>query len=122
MAIVDFWQLSGLTNAKREFPCYNAAIALQGQSMTTDESRENDGFPTKEEVQGARRKAGVSQERAAQLAGLTSHTRWSEYERGVRRMDPARFELFLIKTDQHPEYVSRAVLISGRHPEFAPRG
>ena len=112
MTIVDFWKSAGPTNAKREFPCYNAGIALHGQTMTAEESRDNDGFPTKEEVQEARRRANVSQERAAQLVGLTSHTRWSEYERGVRRMDPFRFELFKIKTNQHPDYVPRGQAIT----------
>jgi len=114
MATVDFMQFFGATNAKRKVPCYNAAIGLQGQAMTAEETRENDndGFPTKEEVAEARRIAGVSQERAAQLVGLTSHTRWSEYERGVRRMDPMRFEMFKIKTGQHPDYVPRGQAIT----------
>lgn len=60
--------------------------------------------PTKEQVLEARKAVGLTQEEAAEIAKLSSFTRWSEYERGVRNMEPARYELFLIKTEQHPNY------------------
>lgn len=63
--------------------------------------------PSKEEVLEARDIAGMSQGQAAELTHLGSVARWSEYERGVRNMDAARYELFLIKTNQHPEYGPR---------------
>lgn len=60
--------------------------------------------PSKEEVIAAREAAGLNQEQAAELVYLSSFTRWSEYERGVRNIDAARFELFQIKTGQHREF------------------
>jgi hypothetical protein len=58
--------------------------------------------PKPREIQFARSNAGLSQEQAALLVHLAAPIRWSEYERGVRNIDLARWELFLIKTGQHP--------------------
>lgn len=60
--------------------------------------------PTCDEIRALRRAARVSQSKAATLVHLASGSRWSEYERGTRRIDAARFELFLIKTGLHPDY------------------
>lgn len=60
--------------------------------------------PTKEEVLAARLEAGHTQEEAAEAAELSSFTRWSEYERGKRNMEQARFELYKIKAGLHPDY------------------
>ncbi|RKP44761.1 XRE family transcriptional regulator [Pararobbsia silviterrae] len=54
--------------------------------------------PTSDEVRAVRRAARISQSKAASLVHLSSAVRWSEYERGTRRMDIARWELFLLKT------------------------
>jgi DNA-binding transcriptional regulator YiaG len=54
--------------------------------------------PTNEEVRAVRRAANVSQSKAAAMVHLASGSRWSEYERGTRRIDLARWELFLLKT------------------------
>lgn len=81
--------------------------------MTAARRRDDDACPTQEEVREARRIAGISQDRAAELVHLNSHARWSEYERGIRRIDIARFELFRIKTGQHPDYVPRGQAITG---------
>lgn len=58
--------------------------------------------PTSEELRALRRAANISQSKAAALVHLSNGTRWYEYESGKRNIDPARFELFLIKTSQHP--------------------
>lgn len=58
--------------------------------------------PTAERILAARLAAGVSQAEAARLVGLGKATRWSEHERGVTRIDPARWALFLLATGQHP--------------------
>jgi len=60
--------------------------------------------PTVQEILAARTAAKLNQEEAARIVHLGSAIRWSEYERGVRKMDAMRFELFLIKTGQHMEY------------------
>lgn len=60
--------------------------------------------PTPAEIREARRVAGLSQTDAAILIHLGSFSRWSEYERGLRAMDLAKFELFKIKTGQHESY------------------
>lgn len=63
--------------------------------------------PTAEEVLAARQAAGHTQAEAAELVGLSGGIRWSEYERSgptSRRIDPARWSLYLLLTDQHPEW------------------
>lgn len=55
-----------------------------------------------DQVLSARLRAGLTQAQAAYLVHLSSAVRWSEYERGVRHIDPARWELFLLLTEQHP--------------------
>lgn len=63
-----------------------------------------DGLPsaTPEAVLAARLAAGLGQPEAAALVGLGAGARWSEYERGTRNMDAARWSLFLLATGQHP--------------------
>lgn len=61
-------------------------------------------MPTPEQVAQARIAANLTQEQAAELVHLRSGVRWSEYERGARVIDEARWELFLIKTGMHDEY------------------
>ena len=80
--------------------------------MTITKERRDKPRPTKEEVAAARRAANLNQDEAAELVYLSSSTRWSEYERGERNMDQSRFELFRIKTGQHPDYVPRGQAIS----------
>jgi len=55
-------------------------------------------------VLAARERAGISQAQAAHAVHLGSRPRWAEYELGKHSIDPARFELFLLITGQHPEY------------------
>lgn len=57
---------------------------------------------TPEAVLAARQSAGLSQAQAAELVGLGDKARWSEYERGARAPDAARWALFLLATGQHP--------------------
>lgn len=56
--------------------------------------------PTPEQVKAARESAGLSQADAATLVGSNSYQRWYEWETGKRNMPAAKFELFLIKTNQ----------------------
>lgn len=58
--------------------------------------------PTPGEIAAARQAAGLSQAQAAELVGLSDKARWSEYERGARSPDAARWALFLLATGQHP--------------------
>ena len=65
--------------------------------------------PTPEEVRAARESAGHTQVQAAAMVGLSGGIRWSEYERtssgtSSRRIDPARWQLYLLLTDQHPDW------------------
>lgn len=60
--------------------------------------------PEPETVSSARTRVGLTQAQAAKIVGLSSPSRWSEYERGARVIDMARWELFLIKTGQHANY------------------
>lgn len=63
-----------------------------------------DGLPpaTPDAILCARMAAGLGQPEAAALAGLGAAVRWSEYERGARNIDAARWALFLLATGQHP--------------------
>mgnify|MGYP002777980811 CR=1 FL=1 len=56
-----------------------------------------------EAVRAARVAAGLTQAQAAQLVHLGSRERWTEYEAGIRTIDPARWELFLLRAGQHPD-------------------
>lgn len=60
--------------------------------------------PTPADIAQARERAGLTQAQAAELVHLGAAKRWSEYERGVATIDAARWELFLIKCGQHPDY------------------
>jgi Helix-turn-helix domain len=60
--------------------------------------------PPPEMIRAAREAAGLRQQEAAELVQVGSFQRWSEYERGVRAIDPGRWALFLLLTGQHPRY------------------
>ncbi len=60
--------------------------------------------PTAPDARKARDAVGLTQREAAALVGLGSNCRWAEYESARRTIDPARFALFLLLTDQHSEY------------------
>ena len=53
--------------------------------------------PTPEEIRAARERAGLTQAQAAALVHSTLRA-WQRYEAGERRMHPALWELFLLKT------------------------
>jgi putative transcriptional regulator len=57
--------------------------------------------PTPEAVLQARKAAGLTQEAAGQVLGR--HNReWRKWESGTVGMPDASWELFLLKTGQHP--------------------
>lgn len=58
--------------------------------------------PTPERLKMARELAGLTQTKIAEIAGLKAWQRWQEYEAGKHKMDPARWELLLLRLDQHP--------------------
>ena len=58
--------------------------------------------PTPDEIRATREAAGLSQQAAAKLAGLSSQSRWAEYEAGVRRPAAQAWELWLLRVDKHP--------------------
>jgi len=60
--------------------------------------------PTPAGIRTAREASGLSGEAAAQLVGLGSRKRWSEYETGAATIDPIRWAFFLLHTGQHPAY------------------
>lgn len=53
-------------------------------------------------IREVRAKAGHTQEQAAHTVGVARRT-WQDWERGIAAMMPGLFELYLIKTGQHPE-------------------
>lgn len=52
-------------------------------------------IPKPAEISAAREAAGLTQAQAAELAMLGAQSRWAEYENGTRKIDPARWVLFL---------------------------
>lgn len=52
---------------------------------------------TPDQIKEARRKAGLTQEQAAKLVHVTTRA-WQLWEAGDRKMHPACWELFTIKT------------------------
>lgn len=58
--------------------------------------------PTPAAVRAARAAAGHTQTQAAEITHLGAQARWAEYESGRRRIDAARWELYLLLTGQHP--------------------
>lgn len=60
--------------------------------------------PTKGQVIAARAASGLSGQKASELIGQEGRA-WRKYEAGDSEMHPASWELFLLKTGQHPEKV-----------------
>lgn len=58
--------------------------------------------PSPDEIRASRDAAGLTQEAAARLIGLSSTARWGEYEIGMRMPTSQLWELWLLLVDQHP--------------------
>lgn len=58
------------------------------------------GNPPPADIKAARLRAGISQAAAARLIYKTTRT-WELWEGGARRMDPAFWELFLIRISEN---------------------
>lgn len=61
--------------------------------------------PTPDELLEARQAAGLSQQAAADLTGLSTRQHWWKLEEGKRPMSARSWALFLLATGQHPAYV-----------------
>lgn len=59
--------------------------------------------PTPDAILAARKAAGLSQAQAAAIVHRPSYRTWQEWERGRAKMPPDAWELFLLKTGQHPK-------------------
>ena len=57
------------------------------------------GNPTKEQIRSARTSANLTQKQAGELIMCTGRA-WEKWESGERRMHPAFFDYFLIKSGQ----------------------
>ena len=57
--------------------------------------------PTAEQVTAARQAAGLTQAKSAQLVHVAIRT-WKQYEAGDRTPHVALWELYLLKSGQHP--------------------
>jgi DNA-binding transcriptional regulator YiaG len=64
-------------------------------------------MPAPDEIKAARLAVGLSQAQAAELVGLGSAHRWSEYERGAKNISPQTWRLFLLLTRQEKLPVMR---------------
>lgn len=63
---------------------------------------------TPEQIKYARLSSGLTQTQAASLIYKALIT-WQQWEAGVRLMDPAFFELFLIKCGNHPNIKTKKI-------------
>lgn len=57
--------------------------------------------PTPDQVRAARKAAGLTQTEAGALCHRSLRA-WMQAEAGERNLDPAAWELFLLRTGQHP--------------------
>jgi hypothetical protein len=64
--------------------------------------------PTPAEITASREAAGLTQAQAAELVHLGAQPRWAEYENGLRPIDLARWELFLIKIQLAMQHMGTA--------------
>lgn len=76
--------------------------------------------PSSTVIRIARAAAGLTQAQAAALVHLGAQPRWAEYERGDRPIELARWELFLLLTNQHPTLAVRVKSQSGAAQPAAP--
>ena len=64
--------------------------------------------PTPEMIRAARDQAGLSQDGAATLIGLSHYQRWAEFEKGKQAIDNIRWQWFLLQTGLHPKLTLEA--------------
>jgi putative transcriptional regulator len=64
--------------------------------------------PTPDEIRAARKAAGLTQPAMAAIIGLTGKRAIQEWESGRDPAKVALWELFLLKTDQHPTHAITA--------------
>lgn len=60
--------------------------------------------PSAAKVRALRLRADLTQREAAALVGLGAAARWSDYEAGRHLVDPIRWLVFLLLTNQHPTH------------------
>lgn len=60
--------------------------------------------PSADKVRALRQRMGLTQAEAAALVGLGAPARWNDYEAGRHQVDPIRWLVFLLLTDQHPTH------------------
>ena len=60
--------------------------------------------PSADKVRAYRLRASLTQGQAAALVGLGAPSRWNDYEAGRHLVDPIRWLVFLLLTDQHPTH------------------
>lgn len=74
---------------------------------------------TPERIRAARTAADLTQTAAGELVGGTLRT-WQDWESGARAMPLPAWELFLLRTDQHPTHrlvVKRRKIIPNNIPD-----
>lgn len=64
-------------------------------------------IPTPEQIKEARKRSGFTQTQAAAVI-YKKLLAWQRYESGERSMDPALYELFLLKTGQMELVIQRS--------------
>lgn len=68
------------------------------------------------QIRIARKNLGLTQEQAAELVNASRRT-WQSWEKGINGINPAIWELFLLKTDQHPTH--HLVVLEAGEPEVS---
>ncbi len=60
--------------------------------------------PTPKAIKVARHKANLSKSQAAKILGCDNGLQWQLWEDGKLNMSRIEWEMFLLKTKQHPKY------------------
>lgn len=61
-------------------------------------------YPSHDQVKAARHNSGLTQQKSAEAVHQADSSNWRSYESGKTKMHPAAWELYLLKTGQHPTH------------------
>jgi DNA (cytosine-5)-methyltransferase 1 len=81
--------------------------------MASEKKKSRPGAPSTDHIRDRRKDAGLKQDEAGELLHTTKRV-WSQWERGLRQMHPAFWELFGIKTETLVRRRAKKQALSGK--------